>query len=62
MEYGYPTFDDAKKACTNDPKCRMFADNNCGTGEKYELCKGLSATIHDNGPSGCDSTIYEKGK
>ena len=54
-----PTFDDAKQACTIDPECRMFADNNCGSGEKYELCKGPSATMIS---SGCDSVIYEKGK
>ena len=56
---GIPTFDDAKQACTIDPECTMFADNNCGSGETYELCKGPSANIKT---SACDSVVYKKGK
>ena len=59
METGYTTFDDAKQACTNDPECKMIADNDCGSGEIYDLCKGSSAKIHS---SGCGSYVYEKRK
>ena len=53
----YTTIDEAKQACNNDPECTMFADNDCGSGEKYELCGGHSAVIHE---SSCDSVVYEK--
>ena len=53
----YTTIDEAKQACNNDPECTMFADNDCGSGEKYELCGGHSAVKHE---SSCDSVVYEK--
>ena len=52
----YRTFNEAYKACSAAPECKMFYDV-CGSGTHHKLCNGSLATKKD---SFCGAITYVK--
>ena len=48
--------DDAKKECSNHPKCHMFIDT-CGDATKFSYCTKIGILQK----SGCQSNLYKPG-
>ena len=55
----YPTFDEAKEACTNDNECKYFYDESGDGIAPFIVCRGDSVELLD---SGAGSIVYAKCK